>query len=147
MSYSGRYRPTNPGKYKGDPSKIIYRSLWERQVFKFLDENDDVVKWASEEVIIPYICKTDGKPHRYFVDLMIQLKAGDVYLVEIKPKNQTVPPKKSSRKTKRYVTEVLTYIKNESKWEAAKEYCKDRGYSFQVWTEDTIKGLGIKLLT
>lgn len=147
MAYSGKYSVKNSSKYKGDPTRVVYRSLWERQVFRWLDFNDDVLQWCSEEIVIPYICQTDGKPHRYFVDLMVTLKNGETYLIEIKPKSQTIPPQKSSRKTKKYITEVLTYVKNESKWKAAKEYCQDRKWTFQVWTEETIKGLGIKLLT
>jgi len=42
---------------------------------------------------------------------------------------------------------VMTYIKNTSKWDAAKEYCADRGFIFDIWTEDTLKKMGIKLLT
>ena len=30
-SYSGKFKPSYPGKYKGDPTNIIYRSLWERK--------------------------------------------------------------------------------------------------------------------
>jgi hypothetical protein len=147
MAYSGKYIAKNKGKYSGDHSKIYYRSLWERQVFKFLDENSDVLAWNSEEVVIPYRCKTDNKVHRYFVDLKIQFKNGQTYLIEIKPKKQTIEPKIRTKKTKAYITEVLTYVKNQSKWEAASEYCADRGWTFEVWTEDTIKGLGIRLLT
>ena len=145
--YSGKYRPVNPGKYDGDYTAICYRSLWERQVFKWCDENANVVKWSSEETVVPYRCKTDNKLHRYFVDLKIQFKGGQTYLIEIKPKKQTQEPKVRTRKTKAYITEVLTYVKNQSKWSAANEYCADRGMIFEVWTEDTIKALGIKLLT
>ena len=145
--YSGKYRPSNPGKYDGDWSKIVYRSLWERQVFKWCDENANVVKWSSEETVVPYRCKTDNKLHRYFVDLKIQFKTGQTYLIEIKPKKQTQEPKVRTRKTKAYITEVLTYVKNQSKWAAANEYCADRGWIFEVWTEDVITALGIKLLT
>jgi hypothetical protein len=147
MAYSGKYIAKNKGKYSGDHNKIYYRSLWERQVFKFLDENSDVLAWNSEEVVIPYRCKTDNKVHRYFVDLKIQFKNGQTYLIEIKPKKQTIEPKVRTKKTKAYITEVLTYVKNQSKWEAASEYCADRGWHFEIWTEDVIKGLGIKLLT
>ena len=59
--YRGKYRPINPGKYDGDYSAIVYRSLWERQVFKWCDENSSVVKWNSEETVVPYRCKTDNK--------------------------------------------------------------------------------------
>ena len=65
---------------------------------------------------------------------------------EIKPKKETVPPKKGKRKTKRYAQEAYTFIKNQDKWEAANQYAEHKGWKFQVWTEDTLKGLGIKLL-
>lgn len=145
--YSGKYRITNREKYDGDYNSVSYRSLWERQVFKWCDDNSDIKKWSSEETVINYRCKTDNKIHRYFVDLKIQFKNGQTYLIEIKPKKQTQEPKVRTRKTRTYITEVLTYVKNKSKWEAASEYCADRGWIFEVWTEDTIKDLGIKLLT
>jgi len=40
----------------------------------------------------------------------------------------------------------MTYAKNISKWEAATEFANRNGMTFQIWNEDTIKGLGIKLL-
>jgi hypothetical protein len=85
--------------------------------------------------------------HRYFVDVKLEFTDGRVYLIEIKPKKEIEPPKNPGRKTKRYITEVMTYAKNISKWEAAKEYAADRGWRFEVWHEDILKGLGIRLLT
>lgn len=146
MAYKGRFTPKNFQKYSGDPTNITYRSLWERQVFKWLDDQSMVTKWSSEEVIIPYICKTDGKPHRYFVDIKMTLADGRTFLVEVKPKKETTPPKKPTKKSRRYITEVMTYAKNQAKWEAAEEYAKDRGWKFEVWTEDTLKALGIRLI-
>lgn len=146
MTYRGIFKPKNISKYEGDASNIVYRSLWERQTFRWLDENPYVKSWVSEEIVIPYRCKTDGRLHRYFVDLKIAFANGDTYLVEIKPESQTVPPKVQSRRTPRYIAEVMGYAKNISKWEAAEEYCKDRGWRFEVWTEKTLTGLGIKLL-
>lgn len=146
MAYSGKYRVKNPGKYEGDHTKVTYRSLWERQVFRWLDENDNVKKWSSEETIIPYRCKTDNKIHRYFVDLKVTFKTGQTYFIEIKPEKETKEPKARSRKTPSYIREVMTYVKNISKWEAATEYAKDRNCIFEIWTENTLKGLGIKLL-
>ena len=146
MPYSGRYRVKNLHKYVGDASFIRYRSLWERQVFRWLDDNASVLSWNSEEVVVPYRCKTDNKVHRYFVDLYVKFDDKKTYLIEIKPKKQTQPPKQSARKTKKYLNEVMTYVKNQSKWEAANSFAKDRGMIFQIWTEDTIKGLGIKLI-
>jgi hypothetical protein len=147
MAYRGKYRVKNPDKYEGDHTRVEYRSLWERQVFRWMDDNVNVLKWSSEEVVVPYRCKTDNKMHRYFVDIKVQFRGGVTYLIEIKPKKETMPPKVRERKTRGYLMEVMTYAKNISKWESATEYAKDRGWIFEIWHEDTIKSLGIKLLT
>ena len=146
MAYKGKYTIKNKSKYLGDPSKVVYRSLWERQAFKWCEGSSRVKKWNSEEIVIPYKCKTDNRIHRYYVDLLVELDNRDIILVEIKPKKQTVAPKNPKRKTKRYVNEVMTYVKNTSKWEAAQQYAHHKGWKFQVWTEETLKNLGIKLL-
>jgi hypothetical protein len=85
--------------------------------------------------------------HRYFVDIKMQMEDGKTMLVEIKPHKETLPPKNPGRKTRKYITEVMTYAKNISKWEAAREFAADRGWEFVVWTENDLKNLGIKLLT
>lgn len=145
MAYKGKYTIKNKSKYLGDPTKVIYRSLWERQTFKWCEGSPRVKKWNSEEIVIPYKCKTDNRIHRYYVDLLVELDNREIILVEIKPKKQTVAPQKK-RKTKKYINEVMTYIKNTSKWEAASQYAEHKGWKFQVWTEETLKNLGIKLL-
>jgi hypothetical protein len=104
------------------------------------------VYWNSEEIVLPYVCETDKKVHRYYLDLWFETQGGDTYIIEIKPKGQTKPPKTPQRKTRRYVKESLTYVKNQSKWKAASEFALDRGWKFEVWTEDTLKSLGIKIL-
>jgi hypothetical protein len=96
--------------------------------------------------VVPYKCTVDKKLHRYFVDLLIQMDNKKTYLIEIKPKSQTQPPKARSRKTKKYINEQLTYIKNNDKWEAATQFAEHKGWKFQVWTEETLKNLGIKIL-
>ena len=145
MAYKGKYTIKNTKKYLGDPTKVIYRSLWERQAFKWCETNPRVKKWNSEEIVVPYKCKTDNKIHRYYVDLLVELDNKYIILVEIKPKKETEPPK-GKRKTKKYIREVMTYVKNTSKWEAANQYANHKGWKFQVWTEDTLTNLGIKLL-
>lgn len=142
MAYSGKYRPTNREKYKGDPDDITYRSSWELKVFQWCDKNVDVVKWHSECTVITYLCATDKKFHRYFMDLKIQFADGRILLVEIKPKKETKAPRKKGNMLK-YLTEVNTYMKNVSKWTAAKKYADKQGYLFQIWTEDTLKNIGI----
>ena len=44
--------------------------------------------------------------------------------------------KQPKRKTQRYINEVATYIKNQAKFKAAEEYCKDRKYGFRILTEE-----------
>ena len=146
MSYKGRYTLKHPEKYAGTAKKVVYRSLWERQAFKWCENNPNVKMWNSEEVVVPYKSTVDKKLHRYFVDLLIQMNDKSTYLVEIKPKKETKPPKKPKRQTKRYINEQLTFIKNQDKWEAAAEFAEHKGWKFQVWTEETLKNLGIKIL-
>lgn len=140
MSYSGKFKPKNYKKYKGDPTKIFYRSLWERRFMVYCDNNDKIIEWGSEEIIIPYISPVDKKVHRYFPDFYIKYvnSKGMVVreVIEVKPKKQLSPPKEPKRKTKRWFNEVQTYIINQAKFKAANEYCKDRRYAFRILTED-----------
>lgn len=135
MSYKGRFRPSNPKKYRGDFTNIIYRSLWELKFMRECDSHPDIVEWASEEVIIPYRNIVDGKMHRYFPDFWIRKINNDITLVEIKPSTQSIPPQKKSKITKRYIEEVTTWGTNLSKWRAAQQYCDNRGWTFMVLTE------------
>ena len=145
MSYKGKYKPSFPEKYRGDPTNIIYRSLWERKFCVYCDTNERILEWSSEEKCIPYRSPIDGKIHRYFPDFLIKVKEANgsikKYMIEIKPSKQTVPPQKPQRQTKKYISEVYEYAKNQSKWEAAKDWCADRGYEFKIITEHE---LGIK---
>jgi len=135
MSYKGRFRPSNPKKYRGDFTNIIYRSLWELKFMRECDSHPDIVEWASEEIVISYRNIVDGKMHRYFPDFWIRKINNDITLVEIKPSTQSVPPQKKSKITKRYIEEVTTWGTNLSKWRAAQQYCDNRGWTFMVLTE------------
>ena len=141
MSYKGKYIPNNPKKYKGNPSQVIYRSLWERKVMVYCDRNDKILEWGSEEVIIPYRSPWDGKMHRYFPDfyMMVKQKSGNVkkFLIEVKPKSQCKSPVKNpKRKTRNWYKQVKAWGINQAKWKSAEEYCKDKGMEFKILTED-----------
>jgi len=142
VAYSGRYKVKNRKKYNGDPDSVVFRSMWERHCFKWCDENSEIKSWSSEEVVIPYFYEVDKKYHRYFMDLKITFKTGKTILVEIKPEKETQPPKKPD-KSKRYISEAMTYVKNRNKWEAASKYAKDNNWGFQIWTEKTLTKMGI----
>ena len=142
MAYSGRYTPKNIKKYRGNPDKIYYRSLWERNFMVYCDNNSAILEWGSEEVIIPYISPLDGRRHRYFPDFYIKVKQADgsikKIIIEVKPKKQCKPPDIPKRKTKRFINEVRTWGVNKAKWEAAIEWCNDRGMEFKILTEDHV---------
>ena len=106
----------------------------------WLDRNPDIVSWASEELIIPYVSPVDSRTHRYFPDFIVKAKTKDgktkTMIIEVKPKKQTKEPEKKKRITKQYIQEVVTWGVNQAKWKAATEYCMDRGWEFKLITED-----------
>ena len=144
-SYKGKYQPSYPKKYRGDPRNIVYRSLWERKFMVDCDKNENILEWGSEEVIVPYRSPIDNRYHRYFPDFYIKVResTGKIkkMIIEIKPYRQCIEPKIQKKKTRGYIYEVMEYAKNQAKWNAAKEWCLDRGYEFKVLTENE---LGIK---
>lgn len=136
------YVPIFPQKYLGDPTNIVCRSSWERKIFLWADRSSNIVGWSSEEIKIPYIDPNDKRWHRYYPDLLLKISSGGIvktFIVEIKPLNQKekpIPPKKYTPKSKaNYVKKCQLWVKNQAKWEAAKVYCKQRGYEFVVLTE------------
>ena len=144
MYHKRKFIPTNPSKYAGDPTSIIMRSSWETKFAIWCDKNPAIVKWHSEETVVPYVSPIDNRMHRYFIDFKVKVldKNGALkeYLVEIKPFNQTMPPIPQQRKTQRFLKEVQTWGVNDAKWKAARNYAKQRGQEFIILTE---KELGI----
>ena len=143
-SLKSRYKPHNPKKYQGDYKNIICRSSWERKFCSWCDLNENVLEWGSEEFWIPYRAP-DGKVRRYFPDFIMKVKeqTGEIktYVIEVKPKKQTLKPKPRKKVTKSYLYECKTYEVNQAKWKAAKEWCSDRKVVFKIVTE---KELGIR---
>ena len=77
MSYKGKYRVKNYRKYKGDPTSVVYRSLWEKKFMDYCDKNPNVVEWSSEEIVIPYKDPVQKKIRRYFPDFYMNVKQAD----------------------------------------------------------------------
>lgn len=136
--YRGSFKPKNPQKYIGDINSITYRSLWERKFMLFCDTNPAIVKWASEEIAIPYYYKVDKKMHKYYVDFVMQILEASgklkTYLIEIKPYKQTIEPIKR-KNTKKYINEILEWEKNQSKWSQATQYANGKNWEFKIITE------------
>ena len=143
--YQGFFSPTNPGKYVGDLAKIVYRSGWELKLMFWLDKNPSILKWTSEEIVIPYISPVDGRQHRYFIDFGALVKDSKgqerKVIIEVKPSSQTKPPKFPGKQTKKYLTEAQTYVVNQAKWKAAEAWAEQNNFTFIIADEYT---LGIK---
>lgn len=149
MTLKGKYTPKNISKYKGNWKNIVHRSGWERQVMKYLDENESVVEWASEEHVIPYLSPIDGRYHRYFVDFWLKVQRPDgtlrEYLWEVKPHAQSIQPTLTESATpsqkRRYALNVRTYAVNAAKWKAARAICEQKGWTFHIITEKQLASL------
>ncbi len=136
----GVFVPINKEKFIG--TTAFYRSSLELKFMRFCDNNPNVIKWGSENVIIPYMSPIDNKAHRYFVDNFVVIKEGNIttkYLIEIKPDKQTRPPAVKYKKKEHLIYEQATYAVNTSKWEAARKVCKQKGWEFLIITEKHLK--------
>lgn len=144
MSLKGRYKVKNPEKYKGNPTNVIYRSSLELKVMNYFDLHPDVLEWSSEEFCIPYVSPLDNRVHRYFPDFFVRKRNRDgkeeSLVIEIKPLYQTKAPVKKQRVTRQYINEVKNWGINNAKWQAAKQFCLDRNWGFQILTEREING-------
>jgi hypothetical protein len=109
---------------------------------KKLDLNENILEWSSEEIALPYKSPLDDRIHKYYPDFYVKERLSDgtikKYIVEIKPKKQTVEPKIKQRRTKQYIYEVTEWAKNQAKWKAATEFCEDRQWQFKIVTEDDL---------
>ena len=135
----GVYKPINRKKYSGkhDP---IYRSSWELKFFRWADKNSRVVRWGSENIIIPYVSPVDRRIHRYFVDNFIVFLNSEnkpkKYLIEIKPSKSVAKPVPNKRKKESTILyEQKTWLVNQAKWEAAKKWAEEKDYEFLILTE------------
>lgn len=141
----GKYVPKNINKYKGDVTKITYRSSWERTFMVWCDTTPEVLAWSSETVIIPYWDPVQKKERNYFMDFRIVTKSSDgtpkVSLIEIKPFKQTQKPRANRNKSdKTLITETQQWMTNKAKWQAAERFCKALGWTFHIFTERDLYG-------
>lgn len=137
-----RFRPKHPEKYMGDADNIIIRSSWELRAFQFCDNNPNVLKWGSEEIVIPYMKPFPGgyKPARYFPDLYVEYvdREGNLIkeLIEVKPEKFTRASRARNSATKAF--ENMQYIVNMAKFTAANNWCQQNNVKFSVLSEKSI---------
>lgn len=167
--HQGYYAPTHPEKWL--TLENIYRSGWEFQFCKWADENPQVLKIASEPIGVKYLDPTANlkycmehnldpndpgtwKERTYYTDFWIEV-ADDTkpdgkkrIFIEIKPYEQTQCPKPLTESAtlkdhKAYNRAAQTYLQNQAKWTAAKQFFEARGAEFMVLTERTLQQLGL----
>jgi len=143
--FQGKYHPRCPNKYTGNKDNIVYRSSWERVMMVWLDNRDDVIRWSSEELAIPYFDPVTSKVRRYFPDFVFTIRKRDgiekTIIAEVKPYMETFLRTKPSKSTRSFLFESATFAKNTAKWNAADKFCQDNGWEFKLITE---YDLGIK---
>lgn len=137
----GEFTVKNTAKYVGNRAPR-FRSGWEFTFMMFLDNNDNIVNWASEPVRIPYRNPLTGKMTTYVPDFIVTYKGPNNTLkgelIEIKPKKQSLIESKQSQYDRAMV--AINY----AKWDAATKWCKQQGLAFRVITEDQIYHQGNK---
>lgn len=119
---------TNPKLYKSgfhtspkvQGGEIHYRSSWELIAYKYLDTQDEVLNYSTETLSIPYKDPESGYERNYLPDLIINFDNGDKKMIEIKP------------------MVYKEYPINLAKFDAAKSFCEENGFSFEVWTGEEI---------
>lgn len=132
----------------GDEFYVEYKSRLEYRAFKYADLNPKIEQWSIEPFPIKYIKPTDGKYHRYYIDMVIKFKNGSIFLVEVKPHSQTKPPRKpkgfkdgkaTQKGLNRYKSDTVTYMINRAKWDAAEKLCEQKNFKFITLTENELK--------
>ena len=132
----GKFTLKNPDKYIGGRTPT-YRSSWEFAFMRMCDQNDNISKWASESIKIPYRNPFTGKHTIYVPDFFIVYADAKgkqhVELIEVKPSNQARRDKLGNSQHNK-----AHYIINQAKWEAARAYCKQNNILFRIVTEEDI---------
>lgn len=150
---TGWYTLLNPSKFlppidkhmksfNESTGQVEYKSNLERVAIRYADFNKYIVKWSMEPFPIKYTKPTDGKIHRYYVDMFLEFANGQKFIVEIKSKNETKPPRKPSKKTQKallnYQKALATYHVNQAKWKAAEQFAKTNKMKFIILSEDQL---------
>ena len=140
--HQGYYIPKNTEKYVGDPTKIIYRSLWEKKFMVWLDTTDYITEWSSEGLSVKYWNEVDNKIHTYYPDFhFVSNKDNNIvkYIVEVKPHSMLSKPRYPARENAaslaRYKARLDNYIKIACKTKAIKRWCNENGFKFVFLSE------------
>jgi hypothetical protein len=118
--------------------------MWESRFCRWIDLQPDVLEWTSEEPLVPYLNPVTNTVWNYHPDFLLKLRDTTkqigyrMEMVEIKPKNQTIPPVIGKKKKRTILEEQKTWAINQAKWLMARRFCEQRGWTFRIITEDQL---------
>lgn len=120
----GHYHQGTYESKKG--GSVNYRSGWEKSYCEYLDNDPTVVEFKYEYLMIHYVSnKKSGRVRKYIPDFLVTYIDGRQVIVEIKPLSR------------------MTRSTNVKKFAAAKEWCAENDYQFQILTERELKEMHI----
>lgn len=140
----GLYIPRNPQKII-NKKEIVYRSYLEWKWMHKFDINENIVRWGSECLFIPYIKPTTNKVHRYYPDFQVEFKDGATHILEMKPKKEivliqeyletgnvpkTIKKKRPNEKLSTFQYRAIRWSINVAKWKACQAFCDKKGWKF-----------------
>lgn len=164
-----QFIPQNIEKVVGDP-RILCRSSWELKLADWCDRNPQIIKWGSEVVPISYrdpsavnideaqkhnldVTNPSLWPlHNYYPDFYIEMVddtgTNKKFLIEVKPYHQTQKPAPINENAKlkdirAFNNAAKTYLQNNAKWNAAREWCKLHDIEFVIFTEYQLEKMGL----
>lgn len=119
--YTGWFKRGTFESVKG--GLVNFRSSREENLAQSLDDDVSVVSFQHEPLSIPYYRTEGGRKHlRYYIpDFLVTYFDGRKVLFEVKPQC--------------FVDADI----NLAKFSAAREFCKRKGWEFQVWTQGESK--------
>lgn len=105
---TGWYKSKNNGK-------VWYRSGWEKKYMEKLDNDNSVINWEYEVLVLPYYDNKGIKRH-YTPDFLVEYKDGTKELVEIHPQG-------------------IKYYNDKEKQHAAKAWCEANDTNWRLITK------------
>ena len=139
----GHYHPKNGHKLIGHDVPF-YRSSLELKFMRWCDNNDKVLRWGSENVSVKYWDRLRKKQRTYFIDNYVEIREGNIikkYLIEIKPKKQTIKPVLKKQNKSVFLHEQTSWCENCDKWDWARKFAANNDMEFLIITEQDLKNL------
>ena len=97
--------------------------------------------FSSEGHRIKYFDPTSGKNRIYYPDFYVMFNNRKKFIVEVKPEKDMRMPKRGKKSQKTMMIREHTFLINQAKFKAAKQYCKKLEYKFIIITEkDLFRG-------